>query len=462
MFEALGQKLNDVFKRLRGHGKITEANVREAMREVRLALLQADVNFKVVKEFIQSVTEKSLGVEVLSSISPGEHIVGLVHRELIELLGERAAPFELKQGTTNVVLLLGLQGSGKTTFAAKLAAFCAKKGWKPLLAACDIHRPAAIRQLHVVGASVGVPAFDLGTDRKPGEIAIQAKQYAQKEGRDLLIIDSAGRLHIDEVRMEELVDLKRASEPTFTFLVCDAMTGQDAVNSASRFHEQVGIDGVCLTKLDGDARGGAALSIRKVTGRPIYFAGVGEKAEDLEVFYPDRVASRILGMGDVVTLFEKAQESLDQEKALEMQAKIRRQTFTLQDFLDQMQQVRRMGPLKKVLEMIPGIKQMMGEEELDESEFCHIEAIIQSMTPQERASPAILNGSRRKRIAQGAGATAADVNALLQQFEQSKKLMKVMIGGGLGKPSSHAGLGGGSPKSQKKKRKPRPKRHHQR
>ncbi|MCX7015934.1 MAG: signal recognition particle protein [Candidatus Sumerlaeota bacterium] len=466
MFESLGQRLNGVFKRLRGHGKITETNIREAMHEVRLALLQADVNFKVVKEFVQSVTEKSLGAEVLQSISPGEHVIGLVHRELIELLGARAAAFDLKQGVTNVILLFGLQGSGKTTFAGKLALHCAKKGWKPLLVACDIHRPAAIRQLHVVGEGVGVPAFDLGTDHDPSEITERAKRHAVEQGRDLLIVDTAGRLHIDEVRMDELRKLKRTAEPTFTFLVADAMTGQDAVNSAAKFHEQVGIDGVCLTKQDGDARGGAALSIRKVTGKPIFFAGVGEKPDDLEVFHPDRVASRILGMGDVVTLFEKASETVDQEKALEMQQKIRRQTFTLQDFLDQMQQVRRMGPLKKVLEMIPGVKQMMGEEEFDEQEFKHIEAIIQSMTPAERENPSLLNGSRRKRIADGAGMTPADVNSLLQQFDQSKKLMKMMVGAPMramgraaGVPAAPGGGGGGGGGYSKKKRKPRPKHH---
>ncbi len=462
MFDALGGKLQRVFKTLRGHGKLTEANVRDAMREVRLALLEADVNFKVVKDFVKSVTEKSLGQEVLSSVSPGEQIVGLVHKELIELLGGTEIPkFELQQGVTNVILLLGLQGSGKTTFSGKLAKRFAKQGWKPLLVACDIHRPAAIKQLHVVGDQVGVPAFDMGDKKTPSQITAEAKLFAQKEGRDLLIVDTAGRLHIDEVRMDELLELKDSAKPTFTFLVADAMTGQDAVTSATRFNEQIGIDGVCLTKLDGDARGGGALSIRRVTGRPISFVGVGEKPDDLEEFHPDRMASRILGMGDVVTLFEKAQETFDEEKALEMQKKIKRQSFTLQDFLDQMQQVKRMGPMGKVLQMIPGMKQMMGDQEFDEKEFARVEAIIQSMTPQERDDPSILNGSRRKRIAMGAGMTNADVNALLQQFEQAKVMMKALTSGGggmpgmpgMGPPGSGGGKSGGG--GQKKKRRPR-------
>ncbi len=476
MFDALGKKLNGVFKQLRGHGKLTEANVRDAMREVRLALLEADVNFKVVRDFVKSVTEKSLGQEVLASISPAEHIIGLVHRELIELLGGKPPNFNLKQSTTNVVLLLGLQGSGKTTFAGKLARRYAAQGWKPLLVACDIHRPAAIRQLHVVGESVGVPAFDLGQKHTPSQIVAAAKEYARKESRDLLIVDTAGRLHIDEVRMDELRDLKETSKPTFTFLVCDSMTGQDAVNSAARFHEAVGIDGVCLTKTDGDARGGAALSIRQATGRPIYFVGTGEKPEDLEPFFPDRMASRILGMGDVVSLFEKAQESFDQEQALEMQTKIRRQTFTLQDFLDQMQRMRKMGPLTKILEMIPGVSQLMGEggmEGFDEKEFRRVEAIIQSMTPEERENPALLNGSRRKRIANGSGATPANINELLAQFEQMKRMMKVMVSGkaaaamgaagGRGPRMAAMGAGGGGGQSRgKKKRKTKPPPKHRR
>lgn len=468
MFEALGKKLNGVFKQLRGQGKLTEANIRDAMREVRMALLEADVNFKVVKEFVSSVTEKSLGSEVLDSISPSEQIIGLVHRELIHLLGDEAAQFQLKPGQTNVILLLGLQASGKTTFAGKLAYYWKKQGWRPLLVACDIHRPAAIKQLHVVGQGVGVPVFDLGTDKTPSEITRQAKQFAQAENHNLIIVDTAGRLHIDEVRMDELDALKQTAKPHFTFLVSDAMTGQDAVNSASRFHESIGIDGVCLTKIDGDARGGAALSIRQVTGRPIYYVGVGEKSEDLEVFYPDRMASRILGMGDVVTLFEKAQESFDEDEALDMQKKIKRQTFTLQDFLDQMQRVRKMGPLKKLMGMLPGMEQALGEQDIDEKEFDRVQAIIQSMTPEERDDPSILNGSRKKRIAQGSGTSANAVNTLLQQFEASKKMMKMLMSGPQGLPAGIPGLpgghGGGSSggTNRQKKKKPRPKRQHRR
>ncbi len=467
MFETLGKKLNGVFRTLSGQGKLTESNIRDAMREVRMALLEADVNYKVVKDFVARVTQESLGAEVLESIKPSEHIIGLVHRELINLLGGEVAPFALKPGQMNVILLLGLQGSGKTTFAGKLAMFWKKQGWRPLLVACDIHRPAAIKQLHVVGQGVGVPTFDMGTDKTPSEITRNAIELAKREDKNLVIVDTAGRLHIDEVRMDELEALKSSAKPTFTFLVSDAMTGQDAVNSASRFNEAIGIDGVCLTKLDGDARGGAALSIREVTGRPIYYVGVGEKSDDLEVFYPDRMASRILGMGDIVTLFEKAQETFDEEQAMEMAKKIKRQSFTLSDFLDQMQQVRKMGPLKKIMGMLPGVGQMLEGQDIDEKEFGRVEAIIQSMTPAERNDPTILNGNRKKRIADGSGTTPQAVNALLTQFEQAKKLMKMLSGGavpgmpgipGMPAPKSSSGSNYQKPK----KRKEKPKRHHRR
>ncbi len=427
MFESLGNKFDRIFKTLRGQATITEDNIREAMREIKLALLEADVNFQVVRDFIKKVTEKAVGREVLTSITPGQLIVKIVHDELVVMMGAESTKFELHQSRINRIMLLGLQGSGKTTFAGKLARWCQKKGWKPLLVACDVYRPAAINQLQVVGQQVGVPVFEMGQD-KPLNIVQKAMQVAERESHNLVIVDTAGRLHINEVLMDELVDMKDFLKPDYTFLVADAMTGQDAVKSASAFDGNVGIDAVCLTKLDGDARGGAALSIRAVTGKPILFSSIGEKFTDLEQFHPDRMASRILGMGDVITLVEKAQETFDEKQAQEMQKKILRQTFTFQDFLDQMKQVKKMGSIKDLLSMLPGVGRQLQETDLDEGEFGRVEAMILSMTPEEREKPEIINGSRRARIAKGAGATIQDVNALIKQFEEARKMMQRMVG----------------------------------
>ncbi|MBN1867271.1 signal recognition particle protein [Candidatus Sumerlaeota bacterium] len=446
MFETLGKKLQSVVRDLSGQGAISEKNVQLALRDVRLALLEADVHFKVVKDFVARAKEKALGSEVLKGLDPGQQFIKIVHDELVQTMGGQAAAFDLDQNKVNVVMLLGLQGSGKTTFAAKLAKRLAKQGWKPLLVACDIYRPAAVKQLKTVGAQVGVPVFEMGTGVPVTQIALEALKTARAESRDVMIIDTAGRLHIDEMKMDELVELRDTLQPRVTFLVADAMTGQDAVNSAGRFYEQVGIDGVCLTKLDGDARGGAALSIQAVTGRPIYFAGVGEQLDDLEVFHPDRMAQRILGMGDVLTLVEKAQETFDADQAEVMRRKIRKETFTLDDFLKQMKQMKKMGSVSKLIKFIPGMSQMM--DQVDESEMekelSHTEAIIHSMTPMEREQPAILNGSRRARIARGAGQSVADINKLLKEFEMARRMMKEMMGGPKDMLAAMAG-GGGMP-----------------
>ena len=417
------------------------------MREVRIALLDADVNFKVVKEFTKAVTEKAVGIETLRAVRPAQQIVKIVYDELVRMMGGTAAEFHLAPKQLQVILLLGLQGSGKTTFAGKLARYCQRQGFKPMLVACDIYRPAAIRQLHVVGEAIGVPAFDLGTERPVVEIAREAIAAAPSMGCDLLILDTAGRLHVDEVKMEELVQLKKATAPKYTFLVADAMTGQDAVNSAASFHQGVGIDGVCLTKIDGDARGGAALSIRAVTQRPICFVGTGERPEDLEFFHPDRVASRILGMGDVLSLVEKAQETIDQSEALELQRKLKREEFSLQDFLDQMKKVKKMGSLTSIIKMIPGMNAAAKDMEIDDDAFKPMEAIINSMTPKERGNVDMINGVRRKRIARGSGTDPADVNSLLKEFRQMRKLMSQMMRGGLGARGgalAHAGAGAGA------------------
>ncbi len=439
MFETLSEKFESVFKKLRGEARLTEENIREAMREVRVALLEADVNFKVVKDFTRGVTEKAVGTETLKSVRPSQQIVKIVYEELVAMMGGAVAPLRLKPGETQVMLLLGLQGSGKTTFAGKLAFFAQKHGLRPILIACDVYRPAAIRQLRVVGEAVGVPVFDLGTETPVPEIALKGLEEGRRQGRELAIVDTAGRLHIDEVRMDELVELKAAVRPAYTLLVADAMTGQDAVNSATAFNDGVGIDGVCLTKIDGDARGGAALSIRAVTGKPIYFVGTGERPADLEPFHPDRLASRILGMGDVVTLVERAQEAIDARQAEELQRKLKREEFTLQDFLDQMQRMKKMGPLGSLVKMIPGIGSLAKDLDVDEEAFTPTEAIINSMTPEEREQPDLLNGSRRQRIARGSGTTPADVNALLDEFRTMRKLMSQMMKGSL-KPGGAGGL----------------------
>jgi signal recognition particle subunit SRP54 len=447
MFEALGQKFEDVFRSLRGVRTLSEENVKETMREVRMALLEADVNFKVVKNFTDHVREKAMGAEVLRSVRPGQMFVKIVHDEMVAMMGGEAADFEPKKGALNCILLLGLQGSGKTTFAGKLALWCKKQGFKPLLVACDIHRPAAVEQLRVVGRNVEVPVHEEGTSKPAEQIAAAGVARAKREGHDLVIVDTAGRLHIDEVKMEELAAVKQAVNPTFSFLVADAMTGQDAVNSAGRFAEGIGIDGVCLTKLDGDARGGAALSINAAVGLPIYFVGLGEGPGDLERFHPDRMASRILGMGDVLTLVEKAQEDYDVKQAEEMQRKLKKEQFSLQDFLDQMQKVKKMGSLKSLMGMIPGMGQMMRgmEDEISDDMLKPFEAMIRSMTPAERDNPDLVDGSRRHRIAKGSGTTVADVNAMLKEFSQMRRMMSQMMAMG-GKMGMLKGmLGGGMP-----------------
>ncbi len=431
MFENLSERLERVFKDLSGQGTITETNVKDAMRDVRMALLEADVNFKVVKDFVARVQEKALGEQVLTAVSPGQQMVQIVHDELVEFLGGAQgggdARFEAKPGQMNVILMLGLQGSGKTTFCGKLAKRFKKQGLKPMLVACDIYRPAAVQQLHVVGENAGVPVYSEGTDKPAPDIAFRGLERARAEGCDVLIVDTAGRLHINEVLMDELVDIKKRVSPTFTFLVADAMTGQDAVTSASTFNERVGVDGVCLTKMDGDARGGAALSIKSITGKPVVFIGIGEKLEDLQEFHPERMAGRILGMGDVLSLVEKAQDAFDEKQAVEMQKKMRKASFTLQDFLEQMQQLKRMGPLRGLLELLPGIGSALKDVELPEKDMKRTEAMIQAMTMEERNNPSILNGSRKARIAKGSGSTPQAVNALITQFEQARKMMAGMM-----------------------------------
>ena len=447
MFETLGDKLEGVFRKLRGTDKISEDNIRDAVRQTRLALLEADVNFKVVKEFTTHVQEKALGAEVLSDVRPGDQFVKILHDELVEMLGGAPASFELPADKMRSIVLLGLQGSGKTTFAGKLAFRMIKEGRKPLLVACDIYRPAAIEQLQVVGRAVGADVFEMGTQTPVSTIAAKALDKAKRESYGVVIFDTAGRLHIDEVKMDELQGLKKKVRPDYTFLVADATTGQDAVNSADAFAAQVGIDGVCLTKLDGDSRGGAALSIKKVTGRPIVFAGMGEKPENLEFFHPDRMAGRILGMGDVVTLVEKASEVIDEKQALAMQKKIRKDSFTFQDFLDHMKMVKRMGSMRDLMGMIPGLNKVLkdNEDAFDEKQFARFEAMICSMTPQERELPQILNGSRRMRIAKGSGNTVPAINSMIKEFENARKMMKgMMSGGGKGLMNMLSGQGGGA------------------
>ncbi len=424
-FEGLSDRLQDIFKKLRGKGKISEDDVRLAMREVRLALLEADVNFKVVKDFISKVSTRAVGQEVLASLTPGQQIIKIVHDEMTTLMGGVESKLVLSSRTPTVIMAVGLQGAGKTTTVAKLSKTLIKQGRRPLMVACDIYRPAAIKQLQVLGEQTTVPVFSMGQN-DPVNIARGSIEHARANNRDVVILDTAGRLHINEQLMEELANIKAAVNPDEILLVVDAMTGQDAVNVAESFHEQLGLTGVVLTKLDGDTRGGAALSVKAVTGCPIKLVGMGEKLDALETFFPERMASRILGMGDILSLVEKAQANIDQKKAREMERKIRSQEFTLQDFLEQMQQVRSMGPLDELLGMIPGvgkqIKSMKGD--FDEKEVLRIEAIIQSMTARERANPSIINGSRKKRIAQGSGSRVQDVNRLLKQFEESRKLMK--------------------------------------
>lgn len=426
-FEGLSEKLQNAFKKLTGKGKLTEQNIKEAMREVRMALLEADVNYLVVKDFIKKVTERCVGAEILANLNAGQQVIKIVNEELTQLMGGSNAKLTWSPAVPTIYMLCGLQGAGKTTMAAKLAGYLAKQGKKPMLAACDIYRPAAIKQLQVVGEQVGVPVFEKGT-QSPVITAKEAIDYARYYGRDVLIIDTAGRLHVDEALMQELQDVKAAVRPQEILLVVDAMTGQDAVNVAKSFDEKLSIDGVIITKLDSDTRGGAALSVRAVTGKPIKFSGIGEKLGDIEPFHPERMASRILGMGDILTLIEKATATADMEAMEKLQAKKDPASFDLNDFLDQMRQIKKMGPLQNVLGMLPGIGSKLKNVEVDENALKKPEAIICSMTLKERKNPGILNASRRKRIATGAGVTVQDVNALIRQFEQMQKMVKQMMG----------------------------------
>lgn len=429
IFEGLAEKLQNALGNLKKKGKLSEKDVDLAMREVKMALLEADVNFKVVKDFIKVVKERAIGSEVMESLTPGQQVVKIVNEELSALMGGVNSKLTYSPKPPTVIMLVGLQGAGKTTTAAKLGSYLRKQGKNPLLVACDIYRPAAIKQLKVVGQQVGVPVFTMENGEKPEEITQNALGFAKENGKDIVIIDTAGRLHIDEVLMDELKNIKTLARPSEILLVVDSMTGQDAVNVSQSFNEVLGIDGVILTKLDGDTRGGAALSIKAVTQKPIKFTGMGEKLDDLEPFYPDRMASRILGMGDVLTLIERAQDAIDEKKAKELEEKMRKQEFTLDDFLDQMSQMKKMGPLKQILEMLPGMGAMkqLKDLEVDEKEVARVEAIIKSMTKQERREPSIINGSRRKRIANGSGTKVEEVNRLLKQFEQSKKMMKQLM-----------------------------------
>ena len=445
-FESLSDKLQNVFKNLRGKGRLTEADVKAALREVKMALLEADVSFKVVKQFINSVQERAVGEDVLGSLTPGQMVVKIVHEELIALMGSETTEIALRPGSEiTVILMEGLQGAGKTTTAAKIAGKLKAKGRRPLLVACDVYRPAAIEQLKINGEKQGVPVFSMGDTADPVDIAKAAMEHADKNGFNVVIIDTAGRLHIDEDMMRELQEIRDAVHVDQSILVVDAMTGQDAVNVAESFAEKVGIDGVILTKLDGDTRGGAALSIKAVTGRPILYVGMGEKLSDLEQFYPDRMASRILGMGDILSLIEKAEQEVDEAKAREMGQKLRKAEFDFNDFLEQMRQIKKMGGMNSILGMMPGIPQMKGDLDVDESAMDRVEAIILSMTKEERANPAILNPSRKQRIAKGAGVNISEVNRIVKQFDQMKKMMKQlpgMMGGRKRRGGMLGGLGG--------------------
>ena len=431
-FESLTDKLQNVFKKLKGKGRLTEADVKVALKEVKMALLEADVNFKVVKQFTKSVQEKAIGQDVMNGLNPGQMVIKIVNDELVNLMGSETTELPIKPGMDlTVLMMVGLQGAGKTTTVAKLAGKLKSKGKRPLLVACDVYRPAAITQLQVNGEKQGVEVFSMGDKQNPVDIAKAAIEHAKSNQQNVVLIDTAGRLHIDEDMMQELADIKSNIEVDATVLVVDAMTGQDAVNVAQTFAEKVGIDGVILTKMDGDTRGGAALSIKAVTGKPILYVGMGEKLSDLEQFYPERMASRILGMGDVLTLIEKAQEEIDEDKAREMEKKLKKAEFGFDDYLESMNQMKKMGGLSSILSMMPGIggSQIAEiENAMDEKKMARIEGIIYSMTPQERANPSILNPSRKRRVANGAGVDISEVNRLVKQFEQSRKLMKQMPG----------------------------------
>ena len=438
-FDSLSEKLQNVFKNLRGKGRLTEADVKAALKEVKLALLEADVSFKVVKQFIKAVEARAVGTDVMESLTPGQMVIKIVNEEMVNLMGSETTEIKLRPSNEiTVIMMTGLQGAGKTTTAAKLAGKFKIKGRKVLLTACDVYRPAAIKQLQVNGEKQGVEVFSMGDQHKPVDIAKAAMEHAKKQGMSVVILDTAGRLHIDEAMMEELQDIKANVHVDYSILVVDSMTGQDAVNVATTFSEKVGIDGVILTKLDGDTRGGAALSIRAVTGKPILYVGMGEKLSDLEQFYPDRMASRILGMGDILTMIEKAQESIDEEASMKMVQKMKKNQFDFEDYLESMHQMKKMGGIGALLSMMPGMggnqmKQL--EDAVDEKKMARIEAIILSMTVKERQNPDVLNPSRKRRIANGAGVDISEVNRLVKQFEQSRKMMKQMSGmiGGKGK-----------------------------
>lgn len=435
-FEGLADRLQSTIKKMTGKGKVSEQDVKEMAREVRLALLEADVNFKVVKDFVKKIKERAVGVEVMESLTPGQQVIKIVKEELTALMGGEQSKIAVSERPPTVIMMVGLQGAGKTTTSGKLANLLRKKhNRKPLLVACDVYRPAAVDQLETVGNQLGIPVFSQGTEKNPVDIANEAIEHAKQEHLDYVIIDTAGRLHVDENLMDELTQIKANINPDEIFLVVDAMTGQDAVNVAETFDQTLDITGVVLTKLDGDTRGGAALSIRAVTDKPIKFAGMGEKLDELEAFHPERMASRILGMGDVLSLIEKAQDNIDEKKAKELEQKMRSASFTFDDFLDQMDQVKSMGPLDELLGMLPGANKMKGLKnvQIDDKQLVHVEAIIQSMTKKERQDPGLMNASRKKRIAKGSGRPISEVNRLLKQFDEMKKMMKQMSGAQGGK-----------------------------
>ncbi len=429
MFDSLSDKLQNIVKKLKGQTRITEKELKEMLREVKLALLEADVNYKVVKDFIASIEEKALGEEVMKSLTPGQQVVKIVKDELIELLGSSESKINISSNPPTIIMLVGLQGSGKTTLCGKLANYLRKQGKKPLMVACDIYRPAAIKQLETIGKSLNIDVYSEPDTKDVSEIATNGLKKAKSKLCDVVLIDTAGRLQIDEKLMDELVNLKRATRPHEIMLVIDAMTGQEAVNVASAFNEKLGIDSITMSKLDSDSRGGAALSVKSITKKPIKFASVGEKLSDLEPFYPDRIASRILGMGDVLSIIDKAEEAYSEEQAEELEKKIRKNEFTLDDYLDQMKKIRKMGSFKQILAMLPGVPKEIREAEIDEKKLLRIDAIITSMTKEERKNPKILNGSRRLRIAKGSGNQVQDINRFMEQFEQMQKMMKSMMSG---------------------------------
>lgn len=467
MFQSLSDKLTNAFKKFKSKGKLTESDIKEGMREIKLALLEADVNFKVVKDFVKTVSERAVGSTVLESLNPGQQIVKIVNEELISLMGGSQSKLNIQPNPPTVIMMVGLQGAGKTTHAGKLAGMYKKQGKKPLLVACDIYRPAAIKQLEILGEKLDIPVFSLGDKVSPVKIAKEGVKYAELRGYDMVFIDTAGRLHIDEELMEELRSIKKEVKPAEILLTVDAMIGQDAVTVAQTFNDQLDITGVILTKLDGDTRGGAALSIKYITGKPIKFIGTGEKLDMIEPFYPDRMASRILGMGDVLSLIEKAEQAFDEKQAAELERKLRESTFTLDDYLEQFRQIKNMGSMEQLMAMMPNMPGVnagkMRDAQIDEKAIGKIEAIILSMTPRERTNPDLLNASRKKRIAAGSGTSVEDINSLLRQFEQVKQLMKKLSGskrfGGFGGMGGMGGLGTGKSRSATKpKKKPKKKR----